>query len=76
MYFHPYPIFLSCLQESLHLYLQPVNHDCSNNLLSPSNFRDMKNIDETTLQKIPCLILTDLIVKLTSLSINLHNKSL
>jgi len=33
----------------------------------------MKNIDETTLQKIPCLILTDLIVKLTSLSINLHN---
>jgi len=36
----------------------------------------MKNIDETTIQKIPCLILTDLIVKLTSLSINLHNKSL
>ena len=36
MYFQTYPIFLSYLQESLHPYLQPVNHDCSNNLLSPS----------------------------------------
>lgn len=33
----------------------------------------MKNIDEISLQKIPCLLLTDWIVKLTALSIFLHS---